>query len=455
MSSKLPDYLATGEPARLIPVVADTSREQRSTSVLLAGMRSVRELREALLRSIGVRIGSRATLDAWTEVSFVNSEKTKPSDRPDGLLVIKTGKNTWRALVEAKIGNAELDAEQLSRYIQQAKQHKIDAVITISNQFTALPTHHPVTLPKSMTRGIELYHWSWMYILTQATLLLEKDNVDDEDQAFILQEVLRYFEHDSAGINSFDRMNREWKDVVSKVQSGATLARTSGEVQNTVSSWHQEQRDICLLMSRKIGENVNIKLSRAHRTDPLQRLRDDSEQLVKNKTLSFVLSVPHAAADLEVVAHLAKRTIRCSMKVQAPTDRKSTRARVNWIIRQLTKTEPNGITIKAIRPGRAEETQAPLAELIKNPAALDSATSSVVATGFDIFYLTDLAGRFSGNKVFIEELEAAVPHFYEQVGQYLKAWTPPPPKIKRTPDIIEEMEEELNESKDTSSEPVA
>lgn len=444
MSSKLPDYLATGEPARLIPVVADTSREQRSTSILLAGMRSVRELRETLLRSIGVRIGSRATLDAWTEVSFVNSEKTKPSDRPDGLLVIKTGKNTWRALIEAKIGNAELDTEQLSRYIQQAKQHKIDAVITISNQFTALPTHHPVALPKSITRGVQLYHWSWMYILTQATLLLEKDNVGDEDQVFILQEILRYFEHDSAGINSFDRMNREWKDVVGKVQSGATLSRTSSEVQNTVSSWHQEQRDICLLMSRKIGENVSIKLSRSHRTDPLQRLRDDSEQLVKTKTLSFVLSVPNAATDIEVVAHLAKRTIKCSMKVQAPTDRKSTRARVNWLIRQLTKTEPAGITIKAIRPGRAEETQAPLADLLKNPAALDSATSSVAATGFEIFYLTDLAGRFSGNKIFIEELEAAVPHFYEQIGQYLKAWTPPPPKIKRAPDIVEETEEELD-----------
>lgn len=211
-----------------------------------------------------------------------------------------------------------------------------------------------------------------------------------------------------------------------------------------MSSWHQEQRDICLLMSRKIGENVSIKLSRSHRTDPLQRLRDDSEQLVKTKTLSFVLSVPNAATDIEVVAHLAKRTIKCSMKVQAPTDRKSTRARVNWLIRQLTKTEPAGITIKAIRPGRAEETQAPLADLLKNPAALDSATSSVAATGFEIFYLTDLAGRFSGNKIFIEELEAAVPHFYEQIGQYLKAWTPPPPKIKRAPDIVEETEEELD-----------
>ena len=55
-----PDSLCSGELARLIPVVADTSKEQRSASILLAGMRSVFELRQALLKSIGVRVGSAA-----------------------------------------------------------------------------------------------------------------------------------------------------------------------------------------------------------------------------------------------------------------------------------------------------------------------------------------------------------------------------------------------------------
>src|SRR3546814_19360293 len=32
---------------------------------------------------------------------------------------------------------------------------------------------------------------------------------------------------------------------------------------------------------------------------------------------------------------------------------------------------------------------------------------------------------------FIEQLEAMVPHFYEQVGQFLRAYIAPPPRIRR------------------------
>ncbi|WP_255199644.1 hypothetical protein [Marinobacter lutaoensis] len=46
-------------------------------------------------------------------------------------------------------------------------------------------------------------------------------------------------------------------------------------------------------------------------------------------------------------------------------------------------------------------------------------------------YEVDLAGKFSGRKVFIEEVEKAVPHFYQEAGQWLKAWTPPAPKIEK------------------------
>ena len=43
---------------------------------------------------------------------------------------------------------------------------------------------------------------------------------------------------------------------------------------------------------------------------------------------------------------------------------------------------------------------------------------------------------FDGKRKFIELLETLVPTFYEHVGQHLKAWVPPAPKVKR------EVEEE-------------
>lgn len=439
----LPEYVVRADIARLIPVVADTSREQRTVAVFLAALRGVFEFRQAMLASLGIRAGNRAALEAWTEIVLQNDE-TK-SDRPDGLVLLGTGKKHWSALIEAKIGTAELGEEQIKHYLQQAKRNKIDAVITITNQFVALPSHHPVKVPKTLLKGVALFHWSWMYVVTQATLLLESGAVASPDQRFILEEVLRYLSHDSSGISRFDSMNREWKDVVAKVKSGAVLSKTSEEVENTVSSWHQEQRDLCLVISRKLGRQVSLKMPKAHRMDPLLRLKDDCELLSREKVLTCVLEVPDAASDLTVIADLTKRTILCSMRLIAPQDRKRCSARVSWLARQLLKAEPESMYVKASRPGRAEETQAPLAKVLSDSSSLDSNSSAVVPSAFEVFYIADLGARFSGNKIFIEELEKAVPHFYEQVGQRLRAWVAAPPKLQERDPVEAETDSEGTE----------
>ncbi|WP_224749892.1 hypothetical protein [Halomonas sp. ML-15] len=426
-----PDFVKGGDEARLIPVVADTNREQRAASVLLAALRGVHEFRQQMLLSLGVRVGSRAVLGAWTEIVLEADPGATKSDRPDGLIVLQTGRKTWSALVEAKIGNAAIGEEQLKQYLQQAKKHKVDAVITITNQFVAIPSHHPVKVPKTLLKGVELYHWSWMYAVTQATLLLDSGEIKSPDQRFLLEEVLRYLGHESSGISRFDSMNREWKEVVGKVKSGAVLGKSTEEVENTVSSWHQEQRDLCLVMSRKLGRPVKLKLARAHRTDPLQRLKDDCEVLAKEKVLNCCLEIPDAAADLDVTADLTLRTIVCSMRLSAPQDKKRSTARVNWLTKQLAKAETENMFVKAVRPGRAEETQKPLAQVIEDAAVLESPATNVVPSAFEVFYMADLGQRFAGNKIFIEELEKAVPHFYQQAGQRLRAWVAPPPKLHR------------------------
>ena len=427
-----PDFLTTGEEARLIPVTADSNHEQRLTSILLAGMKSIYELRVALLKSIGVRVGSRAELETWTEVTFKNIDKgNKTNDRPDGLLILKTGRKEWKALVEAKVGTAELNEDQVARYLDQAKKNGVDAVITISNQFAALPTHHPVKVSKVATRNVDLFHWSWSFVRTQCAVLKESDGVKDADQAFILNEILRYFDSGTSGISQFVKMNKEWTDMVVKVAAKSPLNKTSDEVQNTVAAWHQEQRDVCLILSRLTLSDVTLRLSREHRTDPAKRIRDESEQLCKTGQLFFSLDVPNAAAPLDVMADVGSRMLICSMKLQAPQDKKSTKAKVNWLIKQLKKTEASGFHIQANRPGRSQPTIGSLAAVRDDATLLEADDSNVVANSLEVRYRIDLAGRFSKPKVFIEELEKAVPHFYEQAGQWLKAWTPSAPKIEK------------------------
>ncbi len=286
-----------------------------------------------------------------------------------------------------------------------------------------------IPLPKTLTKGVEVFHWSWMYLLTQATLLLHDDQFSSPEQRYILREVVRFFSHDSAGVSQFDRMNAEWKDLVIKVQSDAPLNRSLPEVERSVAAWHQEERDLSLIMSRKIGREVHLKLSRAHMDDQGQRLRDDCDELVRTKSLSCTLDIPDAAAPLVVTVHLGRRTITCSMSLQAPKDKKRASARINWAIKQLGQAIPVDVFIKANWPGRAQDTHASLEQARANPACLESANSELVPVGFEVMMVRDLAGKFAGTKTFIEGLEDFVPLYYENIGQYLRAWVAAPPKV--------------------------
>lgn len=435
-------YGFKGEPARLIPSIADNALERRGVSIMLSALTAVDDFRKVMFESLGHRIGQRTRIEVWTEVVFPDEKsRGKKNDdcRPDGAIVLNMGKKTWKALVEAKVNNAELDQQQLMDYLRRARGHGFDAVITISNQFTALPDHHPVSIDGKLIRSVGLYHWSWTYLLTQAELLLlESEGIEDHDQSYILEEVVAYFNGDRSGVKGFTEMNAEWGDLVQRCRSDARFSRTADEVVNTVSSWHQEQRELCLRLWPLVRARVDLKLPRGHKREAKKRLADDCDLLCKEKRLRCEIVVPQAAAPMKIIADLNRRVITCEMTLDAPSDKKSTKARVNWLTRQIPVVEGDGhghdahIWIQARRPGRSAESAKVLAELRDDPIAIDDgSTANSPPTSFVIWMQADDARAFGGKRKFVEQLETLVPSFYEQVGQHLKAWVPPAPKVKR------------------------
>ena len=441
-----PDYLKQGEPARLIPVASD--KEVGAVSIVLSIIQSVPPFAEALISSIGQRVGIRSKTECFTEVVFKKSP-LNTEIRPDGLLIINIGNRSWKALIEAKIGNRQIEENQIVNYCQLAKLNGIDTVITISNQFAALPTHHPLKLNKRATSGINVYHWSWMYILTQAQLTLDDKEFKIPEQRYLLDEMIKYFEHEKVPVSSFDRMNKEWTDLVKMVQRRATLNKVSPEVQNSVAAWHQEQKDICLKLSRKLGRHVTLKLPRKHSEDQEQRLLDDSRELVENNTLQCTLEIPDAASPLSIIVDVRGRAVSCEMRVTAPKDKKRSSSRINWIVNQLSKVkESDNVIIKAIWPKRASPTQAALSKLREEPTILISGNDSLLPQYFEVSMTKDMAGKFSGAKTFIEQFEDAVPKFYEEVGQVLHNWISPPPKLKSEPEELPSETSEITTESD-------
>jgi hypothetical protein len=392
-------------------------------------MMAVPSFAERMLDTIGQRVGKRSELACFTEVGFKQTNGEK-NHRPDGFVSLSSGRGRqWTALVEAKIGNAEIDAEQVKGYAALAKEHGIDAVITISNQFSALPTHTPVEIGRVLSRNVGLYHWSWMFILTEAMLLIGDDNFGTPEQKFILSEFVRYLSHDSVGVKRFDRMNKEWKDVVLAVNARTALNKNSSDVQNTVAAWHQETRDVTLLMTRKVQRRVQQKLSRAHAGDPSARLSGDVEKLAGSHVLDFLLDIPDAADALEVQADIARRCLICSMTLEAP-DTKRLQSRINWLLKQLAKSNPSDVWIEMQFPGKTPPVRATLLQLRAEDGLNQDAIPASLPTAFKVMMVRDIAGKFSGNRTFIEELEKFVPEFYENVGQLLEPFRPKPPQLK-------------------------
>ena len=426
----LDDILSNDRRARLIPSVADSLKEQRLVSILLSTFSEVRPLATQVLDRLGQKVAKSSRIDAYTEVEFPSSSGNAV-DRPDGLLRVTTRKSRWTALFEAKINKTDIAANQVQRYADVARRFKINAVITLSNQLVPLPTHLPYLLPKH-GKHVQFFHLSWIQILTQALLILKSHDDMHPTQRFVLNGMARYFEHASSGIRRFDQMNAEWRPLVLGIRNGCNFTRSSPEIENAVASWHQEENDVCLILSCLTGKHIHIRrLSKKHVADPELRLRNACKSLTTDKLLCSTLDVPNAASPLEVTIDLQKRTLRCGMTLSAPLDKQRASARINWLRRQLRHVDNPDIHVRAFWPGRTLSTQASLAAVQANAKALETDVGGIAPTKFEIMMIRDTGSRFAGRRTFIEDIEKLVPEFYDKVGQHLRPWTPPPPSIDK------------------------
>jgi len=434
---KRPDYLVSGELARLIPVASKP--ELKNTSVTCAMLVAVEEFAEALLGQLGAPTGKRAKTEVWLEPVF-KSAKGNSKDRPDALIIVDNGRRKWRALVEAKAKNVDLVAEQVERYLDIAKTQGIEAVVTISNQFVATPSQSPCEINKQKLKKVELFHWSWSYLETEAKIQLSKSAVSDPDQAYMLQEYVRYLEHDTAGVSEFEQMGKEWVEACKLYFAKSPLDKKSPLISAVVSDWDELMRCTALSMSRELETNVTTVLTAKERKDPSSRLEAMQNSFASSGELASRLEVPDAASYLSVEADLTGRSVTVSMEVGAPTDKKRAPATITWLLRQLSKTEDGSLMLVAKWPGRAHDTYAELSAVREDAEALVGERKGLLPRAFEIKAVSDLGGKFTQRRNFVPELVSCVTKFYEAVGQHVVPWQAPPPKPKK-PVQLDDVEE--------------
>lgn len=440
---ELPESLASGDVARLFPVIAETGKEQRAASIFLSVLSAVPPYAGAILSQFGQRIGSRSKVDTYTEIVFKNETDATKRDRPDGLIRVTANRNVkWSCLIETKIGKNCLEPEQLGRYLKLARDNNVDAILTISNEFAPIPSHHPLASSIKKSRKVDVFHLSWSSLLTEAMTLHEQALINDPEQAFLIREFVRFFSHPSAGVNGITSMPPEWSTAIERIQAGGNISKADSN--KIVGVWHQKAKDLSLQMSQIIGCRVEVVISRKHAADPATRLSEEVDQLCSKSILHSDFKVPNAASAIEITADLTSRLIRANMRIDAPRDKAKSSSRVTWLLRQLKGKDTGDIYVGVVWASRATTTVLSLIELEKNPNLVNDINQNSEIRAFDVTLTTNNSRRFSGIRTFVEELEKLAPKFYEDVGQYLVNWQPPPPKPKHS--IKVEVKDDMEKS---------
>jgi len=415
-----------GDPARLFPVLAESSREKRLTSVLLATLPLLPELTREIFAGIAPKIGKTTTVSTMTEVVFRRGSAGK--DRPDGLITINTRGRTWSALVEAKAGKASLEKDQLSRYLKIAAENGVDAVISISNEYVTRPEHSPTGIPREDRGDVQMFHLSWMQIRTACAMLASRE-MDDPLRSMVLAELDHMLSNEKAGVERFSSMGSSWTEVVDGIANRAVLSPRDTCVLEAVSGWEQELQDLTLQMSRHVGEMASEKIERRYQACPMSRQKALIDGLLREHVLRGTLEIPGAAAPLHIVADFLRKNLSVSMRLRAPDSRGSTLERVTWLTDQLSEMDEQ-IIVRALWPGRATHTQAELSVLHEDPLALCHG-KEMLPSSFEVIMSMEKASKFRGPRTVIQELERIVPLFHDRVASQITPWSPPP-KTTRT-----------------------
>jgi hypothetical protein len=410
------------QPARLIPTLK-TGDEMALTSIFLSTVKLVKEYRDGIFKEI--KLSRSGKVYYYTEASFPDINKS----RIDGLIIVVIkGVVADAAFFEMKNKNNGIDKTQIEAYLDISKKLKVTKLVTVSNEFVTDSSHSPIKVksPKS----ISLYHFSWTYLITKGQLLLFKNdhNIQDEDQINIMAETLHYLENPISGTSGYTQMKPGWKELAENIRGQKTLKQSDQYIEDAVLSWYEEEKNIALLMCRKLG--VIVKSS----SKTKDSLKKDIKKIVTDNCINGSLTVKNAVSNIKLTAEFERRVISMDIKIIPPLD-KGTVARISWIARQLDncnkkggiafqKTE-NEIWVEADIKFANTNLKVKLSEL----DTLTELTKGKEVQAFHIVMIRSFGANFASNRKLIVLLEKMILEYYEGIVQHTTTWTRPTPKL--------------------------
>ncbi|WP_298902051.1 hypothetical protein [uncultured Psychroserpens sp.] len=410
------------QQTRLIPTLK-TGHEMALTSIFLSTVRLVKEYRDGIFKSVKLSRAGKAFY--YTEVTFNDIS----ASRIDGLIIVVTkGVISDAVFFEMKNKNNGIDQKQIEDYLSISKSLKVNKLVTVSNEFVADSTHSPIKV--KVPRNISLYHFSWTFLITKGRLLLFKNDlrIQDNDQVEIMSEALHYFESSESGICGFIQMKAGWKELAESIRAQKTLKQSDQYIEEAVLSWYEEEKDMALLLSRKLG--VLVKSSSKNK----ESLKKDIKKLIKDNCINGELIIKNSVSDIKLIAEFERRIVSMAVKLTPPLD-KGNKARITWIGKQLENCKKkNEILFSKLEKDLIVEAnikyaQANIKVKLSELDTLIELTKDKEIQEFRITLNRGFGVNFSSVKKFIVLIENMVLEYYEGIVQHVSTWTRPSPKI--------------------------
>jgi len=413
------------ESARLLPATGIRGKEEqekRATSALLAVMKAVPDFGLALVAGTKAPKGK---IHTYTEIRL--QDGNRKTHIPDGAIVVERGNKRWSCLVEVKTGRASLDPDQVARYVDMARAHEFDGLLTISNQIRSDPGSLPYEVDGRKVGNLEIFHLSWWRVLTEAIVQHRFRGIDDPDQAWVLGELIRYLDDERSGAGGFEGMGEEWVSTRESARN-QTLRASDFEAEAIAARWEQFVEYLCLHLSQELG--VEVKHQRPRGKAVGDRVKASARHLADEGVLERAIRVPDSVGPLDIEANLRTGRVTTSVELDAPKEGRA-RTRVNWLLRQL-KDAPEDLRIEV----RFSQHRATRSELLRDcrddPECLLLADDPKREPRAFVLALSRKMGRKSGRKEgsFVAETRRQATDFYRDLVQNLSAPRPKAPKIR-------------------------
>ncbi|MGW2048799.1 TerD family protein [Streptomyces sp. NPDC001858] len=406
--------------ARLFPVSAlksDPDRETRATSVLLSVMAQVPEFGRRLTAAFGAPAGR---METFTEVSLPHGDSPR---RPDGVIRVERAGKLWTALVETKTNGNALRPEQVQAYMDIAARRGYEAVITLSND-VALEGSPLVDVKIDGRRKhkVALRHLSWAEVAHQAQLLIRHEGVGNSAHAWLLQELLRYLQHDNSGCHGFQNMGASWVPVRKGIDD-ETLCPGDARALEVVESWERLIRQVSLGLGGELGQKV-LPVQRARRgADPGERRARMADELCAEGKLQAELRIEGTPGVLAVGADLRTGRLRTSVEIPAP-DQGYPLTWAKRLVRRLAEA-PADLHVETLVEGGSGGPRGTLERLRPEPADLLPKNGATIS-GFRLSLIKGMgSGRGNAESGFIRSVDDAVQRFHSTVVVHLESPTAP------------------------------